>query len=511
MKWFLRLALVFLSLSLVSTDEADCDNVACQAYVTFFPLWHTTNLRYLSALNSPPFNYNSFGARVSSLPLPPPNLPQLTTCNASLCSGIPTLPLNPAPINAPYTGFVYGAITWDLGDGPNGGLIRLLLPSSNNANGAVIRYASIVFYDAYTNIVKEFNTFDQSPPTSNTFFCLSQVANHPSCIPPAVPPTVIKVQAPKRGYAIIRAFSTGQPAPPSPYPQCGVDGCAYILQSLQGFSNLAASSNIQNDKTKYTPYMNADACPYVYGQPPCGDGGNTDAFWDAVCLALADNPLTGAEAAYVDNTFGSLGITSTGCDNLQYKKLKNGLSQGDHYIYLNRGTGITTATSGAWSMLPFDGSWDVVDLQSALYRAVSSQRLQYMNSDHAAVYWTAFTDSDNSPLTGKNSRTYKIGWNSDSAIVTSRGFWSVHLYDETSYLFNPSDDQKQYAITGAGTVPSGEIHVANTCVNSNCIRSPPTGNFNLMLRAYGYLPTVSAGGDYVFPTIQRCEPNDPCN
>jgi len=207
MKWVLQVALFFLSLSLVSAQDEDCQSPFCQAYVWGFPLWHTTNQRYLSTL-SPAFNLNTFVARVKSIPLPN-TIPQLTTCNASLCSGTPSIPLNPSPVNAPYTYFVYGAFTWDLGTigaGNPGGAIKFVLLPNN-----LIRYASFIMYDQYTNIVHEFNSLDQNPNTP-TIFCLSQIPNHPACA--ALPAGHINYVLPRFGFAIIRAHSSGAPATP---------------------------------------------------------------------------------------------------------------------------------------------------------------------------------------------------------------------------------------------------------------------------------------------------------
>jgi len=315
--------------------------------------------------------------------------------------------------------------------------------------------------------------------------------------------------APSHGFAIVRGFSTG-----GPDSFCGVNGCEYILGAGQNYQLVYPAANIVNYAAKYGSFMDASACPYVYGEPPCGWSGNRTAFWQALCVALADNPVTGNEAVYVEQTFGTLGIHATGCDaNLPYDRLNLGVLTGWVYVFLNLGN--SGISSGPWSFLPFTGNWNVHDGQSALVRSISSQRLEFMNSNHTAVYWTAFTDSEGVPLSGLLNATYKLVWAStDQFVDSTRGFWSIHLYDPTAYLYNPAPapDLHQYAVLGTG-IPSGEIHFANTCGSSGspCIRSPPDDAFNIMFRAYVYLPNVAPGGGYQFPSIVRCSYASPCN
>jgi len=502
MEWVFLLALFFLSLVSAQSNEtqneegASCKDPACQAYVWGYPLWHAINQRYMYQ-QSPLYQVNTFTFRVQYLP-PPGTVPKLAVCNATLCAGTQSIPLNPSPVNVPYVYFLYGLINWDMGS-TLGAVFRFVLPSKTQ-----IRYSSLIFYDQYTSIVHEFNSLNQ-PTAAPTVFCLTGIPNHPACN--AFPPGTIKYVLPRFGTAALRVFTSG-----TPNPQCGFDGCQYLLGSFQNFAVVIPATNPQNFLTKYNPFMNQDACPYVYGEAPCGSRGNRTAFWEALCAAIVDEPATGAEANYVENNFGNLGIHATHCDtNLAVEKLNRGLTDG--YKYVNHYIGNTGVSSGPWVFLPFSGGWNVQDEFSALLRAQSSTRVEYMNSNHATAYWTAWTDSNGDTLSGEHDTTYKIVWRSTDPIVDSaRGFWSIHLYDMTYYLYSPPNgtDTNQYAVLGTG-IPTTEIHVANTCVGSPCIRSPPSGKFNLWFRAYVYFPNLGPNGGYKFPDIIPCKRNSPCN
>jgi hypothetical protein len=261
------------------------------------------------------------------------------------------------------------------------------------------------------------------------------------------------------------------------------------------------------------PVVPGSTCPYFLAQPPCGATGNKNAFWDALCVALADNPISGAEATYVENTLGPLGIHPTGCSNLNYPTLNTGLTAGYQYVLENiENTGVFR---GPWYGYPFNGAWNVVDLTSSLQRAVAATRAIFINANTQAVYWIASKDSDGNLLDGSWGNTYKVVWKSTEAIVNpQRGFWSVTLYDakipDSVFLYIPpaGTDQRQYAIRGTG-VPSADIHISNICRSSNCIRAAP-GQFGLALRAYVPTATILPNGAYVFPDIIKCDCNSPC-
>jgi len=284
----------------------------------------------------------------------------------------------------------------------------------------------------------------------------------------------------------------------------------------QQFGVIVPPIGVKYYNVTYGPYMSPNpavpgsTCPYSYAQVPCGSGSKS-AFWDGLCVALADNPVTGAEATYVENTFGSLGIHPTGCTALDYSTLNAGVLDAWAYIYSNWLNPTVSITSGIWNFLPFNGQWGVHDSSTALLRAVASTRLALMNSNAKAPYWVTYQDNDGNALNGAWGATYKLVWNSTDAFVdANRGFWSVTLYDTTGFLYKPpaGTDQKQYAVRGT-TIPSGSFPISNTCTSSVCVRAPP-GPFTLAIRAYGPLPNVLPGGNYNFPSVVKCDCHSPC-
>jgi hypothetical protein len=463
-------------------------------------------MRYTNNVNSPGFALNTPTARVSSLAQPP----QLAVCNAQLCGSTPTL-LNPSPIVAPNIDTLYGAFSWDLGPltPQGGGAIKLVLPGNN-----LTRYASAVLYDHYTNVVLEVSSVNQLPSVPS-IFCLTQAAAHPACasLKQQTGGASQTIVVPRFGFALIRVFSLGQQT-----GVCGMDGCQYLLGVAQNFAVIFPPASVKYYNVTYDAYMSVNpavpgsTCPSFPNSPltpPCGNG-NKNAFWDALCVAIADNPVTGAEATYVENTFGSLGIHPNHCDApLDYATLNAGLLTGFQYVTSNiENTGVFR---GPWYSFPFSGAWNVQDLNSALQRAVAANRVILINANTQAVYWVATKDSNGNLLNSAWGATYKVVWKSSDPIVNAqRGFWSVTLYDSTRFLYDPpaGTDQRQYAVRGTG-VPSGDIHISMVCRTANCIRGPP-GRFGLGLRAYVPLANVLPNGNYVFPDIIKCDCSSPC-
>jgi len=449
---------------------------------------------------------NSFVVRVSAFPAPG-QTPQLALCNPTLCAGTPIPVLNPSPIIGSNVDTLYGAFTWDLGvftpPANPGASLKFILLANNQ-----IRYASVILYDHWTNVVFEFTSFDQAPG-ANSLFCFAQTAAHPAC-QAIVAQGGRTVVLPRFGFGIVRAYSAGAPA------ACGVDGCLYALGVRQQFGVVSPPAGVKYYNVTYGPYMSPNpavpgsTCPYSYAQVPCGSGSKS-AFWDGLCVALADNPVTGLEATYVESTFGPLGIHANGCTALNYASLNAGFLDAYNYILTNWFNPTITVTSGNWNFLPFNGQWGVHDSASALARSIASTRLAYINSNAAAAYWTTYNDSNGQTLNGAWGATYKLVWKSSDAFVdATRGFWSVTLYDTTGFLYNPpaGTDQKQYAVRGTAP-PSGQVPISNTCKSSVCIRAPP-GPFFLAIRAYAPLPNVEPGGNYVFPDVVKCDCNSPC-
>jgi hypothetical protein len=292
---------------------------------------------------------------------------------------------------------------------------------------------------------------------------------------------------------------------------------------MQNFSVINPAVSTKSYFTTYQPFMlpsppapAGSTCPYVYTQPPCGNNGNKNAFWQAVCQAISDNPLTGDEAAYVDNTFGQYGIGSTGCNlpllQSSFPALNAGFTKGFDYVKAHIED--TGSRSGPWYFYNFNGAWNVVNFQASLQRAVAATRAIYINSNTQAAYWISSTDSNGNLLTGAWGTTYKIVWSSTASFcLPNRGFWSVTLYDATGFLYNPpaGTDQKQYAVRGTDATVPQEIHISNICKSpTNCLRATPT-LFALAIRVYAPLNNILPGGGYELPQIIKCDCNSPCN
>jgi hypothetical protein len=499
------------ALFFVSFVAADCDN-ACQAYVWGYPLWQSVNNRFVNFMNQPTFTLNTIVARVSQPPAPPPAIPQLALCNATLCAGQAKPPLNPSPVIGPNVDTIYGSFSWDLGPlndpvNPDGGALKFTMPP------LATRYASVILYDHYTNVLLEYSSVNQQQNGqggAKRTFCLTQVATHAACA--GLNEVVV---LPRFGFAIIRVFSSGDPSPP-----CGVDGCIYLLQILQNFTVLAQPASTKSYVQTYGAFMAPNpagtTCPYVYTEPPCGNNGNKSAFWQAICQAITDNPLSGNEAAYVDNTFGQYGIGSTGCNPTvlaaSFATLNAGFSQG--YDYVKAHIEDTGSVQGPWYFYNFLGQWNVQNSQASLQRAVAATRAIYINSNTQAAYWISSKDSNLNFLSAAWGTTYKIVWQSTQPFAAPlRGFWSVTVYDSTGFLYIPPEgtDQRQYAVRGIDTTVPSEIHISNVCKSpTNCLRANP-GFFGLAFRVYAPLANILPGGGYPLPQIIKCDCNSPCN
>jgi len=187
------------------------------------------------------------------------------------------------------------------------------------------------------------------------------------------------------------------------------------------------------------------------------------------------------------------------------------VTQGWKYVDIKSQT--TSIRSGPWYFVDFDGNYG----NDYLLRAIISYRGGVAISNNLGVYWGTNVDSKGKTLDGSKNQTYKITFQ-DDAIITTRGFWSVTHYDSGFFFYGPSDDKKQYGIRGWPVSPSDptgnptkglSFPISNTCVSDACIRIPPD-RFTLVFRIYESTDVVLPGGGYVFPKVEACESDAPC-
>jgi len=331
----------------------------------------------------------------------------------------------------------------------------------------------------------------------------------PSGVTPNCPGSITKSFSLERyGFIAARVWSSGVP---DTVNNCGVDGCQFIRTIT--YVATATYPTI-NPRAGFVDYMSTPAqCPYICAGPPCGASGNKTNFWQAVCLALSQNPLTGpgdeVEAQYVNKNFGHLGISATGCDpaTINYDALNNGIVTGWANIQsrIHSSPGVDDE-GGPWAFLKYTSSKDGSANWSPNWftRALTATRLFLMNPNDKAVYYTAFTDNSEHALSGENGQTYKVITKKPFPLLPS-GFWSYTVYDNNFWLYlDPA------AIKGTvnSNNPPDEIHFAHTCVNPNCIPIPEAP-FNIMLRGYSpepsFIITDDDKFDYPLPLIKACK------
>ena len=119
-----------------------------------------------------------------------------------------------------------------------------------------------------------------------------------------------------------------------------------------------------------------------------------------------------------------------------------------------------------------------------------------------AVYFTKATDDDGKPLT--EDCTYKVGGGAMPAL-----WWSVTLYDASSYLPQNTDhalsyDQTQAEAAGEGNAWSFTI-APEAPADGGWVSNRAAGNFDLTLRLYKPTPALLADPDATLPppSIER--------
>jgi len=256
------------------------------------------------------------------------------------------------------------------------------------------------------------------------------------------------------------------------------------------------------------------ACGYYYNEPPCGPG-NRNAFWNAVCELIHEAGLRPDEAAYVDQNFGVLGIHSTGCSNLNYAVLDQGITDGWNNLLANWKSIGTRNKNKSWRTFLFNGIWPATQ-DGFFARAVTYA----MNTNDIAIYWSTFVDENNAQLNCKDT-SYKVEWWKFAIPVdySVGGFWSMTLYMDNKYMYPGTATQPNhvYSIRGRNPTPADFV-ISPTCdpSNPNCLPCPADGVFHLIFRGYapedGLQPCTPAclGTKYRMPEIWPCSNKHPC-
>jgi hypothetical protein len=434
--------------------------------------------------------------------------------------------LNPAPIVAPNIDTVYGAAQMDLIQPQLLTIPPSTLTAPTNPNIYLIgpndfRYYGITFLDAYTNVVGAIN---RATFPGGGRFCLYWNPAHAAVCTAAAQQGGFTWQgqfqlSSRYVTAVARAWSTGNPStnpcidPQTQIPHAGLDGCNFMeFMQLTNLTGAPALLNPWNEfKDLLSPVAGACGLPSA-DSIPCGHlGGNRKAYWDTVCKILRMSPPTPAEAAYITSHFSSLGITADGNCNLDYAALTgSSFDTGYGQLAAQATQKATGAIKNKWVYLPFSGTWDMTPT-GVFTRAVTTQRLFYMEPNNLVAYWAAFTDSADQDLTGANNNIYKITFPSGQPPVVYQngvGFWSITVYEQNWFL-HPNTDNK-YAYHSNQNVAPPTIYLSNTCSGAPtgstvvCLTTP-TAIFHLLFRSYVISgAALTPLGGYVNPTVTHC-------
>jgi hypothetical protein len=438
--------------------------------------------------------------RIGKIPVPGQPLPTATLCNATLCTGFPWT-LNPSPILAPSVDTLYSGGWVDLAQT----LILNVPDASRDPDGA--RYLVMTFYDMYANV--PFTIGTQNYPHGGRFCLIWNPAQRAICN--AVPGGVTAiVQLPRYGAIIGRVYSLGNPVscidPQTGVVQPGLDGCFTVERiALVPVGNPIAP--ILNPFQTYHNLMNPNspsACGYHWKHPPC-EGGSKKAFWDAICLAIVQQPPSPQEAQYIDQNFAVFGIHSTGCSNVDYDALNLGWDDGVAGVKWAEThlSVVSSEASNEWQATRFNGVWPINPLD-ILRRANNG----FMVPNEINVYWIAFYESRGTKdrLTGANGNTYRVDWRDIVPVDYSKfGFWSLTVYDETWYLVGPNS--RTFGVRGnTAVVPPSFLLSADCTGRSNCVLIP-NGPFQLIIRGYNPTAGLEPGTTYEFPKVKLCKSN----
>jgi len=506
-----------------------CDS-ACQAFQWSFPIWKQAQVRFGQSgtyvcnefypFPSPFFNMNNLGKRRSALPSTTQPTPRLAVCNSKLCNPLPNT-LSPAPVVAPGIDTIYGIAQLDLSQPqfltiPPPTLTAPTNPSVFLIGPGDVRYYGVTFSDAYSNVVGAINriTF----PLGGRFCLYYNDAQSAICAAAAVHGGFAwqaTIKLPRYATALVRAWSSGLPSTnPCVDPQTqqinpGIDGCNFLeFMSLVNLTSTPALLNPWNEfKDLMSPVPGACGSGDASGMPCDHVGGNRNAYWDTICKVLRLTPPSAAEAAYINANFASLGLSADGNCNPNYGVLNVGFDVGYGTLSSVATQKLTGAPKNGWLYLPFTGTWDIT--QTGLFtRAMTAQRLFYMEPNSVVAYWAKYTDSSNVDLSGAGGAIYKITFpGGPPQVNTQIGFWSMTVY-EANWFLHPNPTNKYMFHSNVPILPP-TIYLANDCTGAPsgtgfaCI-PVPAANFRLLFRNYVASANMSPLGSYVNPTVTHC-------
>lgn len=513
---------------------------ACQAFQWSYPIWKQAQVRFGQSATwvcnefypfpSPFFNMNNLAKRRAALPTTQQPTPRLPVCNSKICNPVPNT-LNSAPVVAPNIDTIYGAAQLDLAlpvlltvpppTVPVPGNPTVFLVGPND-----LRFYGVSFIDAYSNVVGALNRL-APPGQGGGRFCLYSVPAHSTAICDVAAAVggftwQGKVLLPRFTTAVARAWSTGNPSTnPCLDPQtnmfnAGIDGCNFL--EFMTIANLTAPpANLLNPWNEFKDLMSPvpGACGLPTGDSiPCGHAlSNRNAYWDAVCKVLRLSPPSAAEAAYIDAHFGALGIHSNGQCNPDYAALNAGFDLG----YGQLASPLSQQSSGAakqgWVYIPFNGQWASDTQAGQFLRAITTQRLFYMEPNSIVAYWAKWVDSVGAPLDGTGGAIYKITFPGGPVpVAPPPGFWSMTVYEQNWFL-HPNAANKYMFHAQSGVPPT--IYLSNDCVGAptgaglDCIPTP-TAAFRLLFRSYAGSAAMAPTGGYTLPVVQHCVGNSYC-
>jgi hypothetical protein len=467
---------------------------------------------------------NNLAKRRAALPTTQQPTPRLPVCNSKICSPVPNT-LNGGPVVAPNIDTIYGGAQLDV----TLPLILTVPPPTvtlpTNPNVFLVgpndfRFYGVSFIDAYSNVVASVNRLF-APGQGGGRFCLYSVDAHSTliCDPVAAAGHFAwqgKVKVPRYVTAVARAWSTGNPSSnPCLDPQTnlfnpGIDGCNFL--EFMTIANITAPpANLLNPWTEFKDLMSPvpGACGLSSADAiPCGHvGGNRNAYWDAVCKVLRESPPSAGEAAYIDTHFGPLGIHSNGQCAPNYAALNAGFDLGYGQLAAPAAQQTTGAVKQGWVYIPFSGQWASDTATGLFLRAITAQRLFFMEPNNIVAYWAKFTDSTGLSLDGTGGAIYKITFPGGAPPVSPPpGFWSMTVYEQNWFLHANAANKYMFHSQG-GTPPT--IYLSNNCVGAptgsgfDCIPIP-TGFFRLLFRSYAGSAALAPTGSYILPTVTHC-------
>jgi len=216
-------------------------------------------------------------------------------------------------------------------------------------------------------------------------------------------------------------------------------------------------------------------------------------------LTLADRLLS----ERFDRLFGDGRFRPNSRSNITKRAAFIAGAQSAHALIVESYLAHTDATN--WVFFNDIGAWG----NNYLNRCATTQYLQLSNTFDTSVYFQAFKDHEGEPLTGDHPGGYTLTFTSAEIPETTR-FWSLTMYTPESitlvdnaantYLVGSYTPGLVFGMDGSLTLFISPDPPADPLLKANWLPCPRTGQFNVVLRAYGPTGNVSTG-TYVPPGI----------